>query len=256
MADGSHGTQTGAGGGRRRRASHSLQAVLDASVALLDEGGQSALTFRALAARLGGGVGSIYWYVSSREELLDRAADHVMTELLDLVDEQDEQQRAARGPEDPIAELRRLAIALFEIIREHPWTGAYLMRDIAVQPHALGMYERLGRPVLRLDLTDTQAFHAVSAVMGFAVGTAIDLGRQAPPQVVDGDRIGPDYLLQYAEQWRDLDRERFPFIHRIVDVFAHHDDAVQFRAGLDLLLAGLQQQADGQQADGKQADGN
>ena len=64
------------GGGRagreRRRASHSLDSVLTEAVALLDESGEQALTFRALAARLGGGVASIYWYVSSRDELLDR----------------------------------------------------------------------------------------------------------------------------------------------------------------------------------------
>lgn len=236
MADAS---QTGPGG--RRRAAHSLQAVLDESVALLDEGGQSALTFRALAARLGGGVGSIYWYVSGRDELLDRASDHVMAHLLELVAAQDA--ALAGTEEDPIDELRRLAIGLFEAIREHPWTGAYLMRNMSVQPCSLAMYERLGRPVLRLDLSDVQAFHAISAVMGFAVGTAIDLGQQAPAQVVEGGVSGPDYLAEYAQSWRELDAADFPFIHRIVDVFAVHDDAEQFRAGLDLLLSGLARQA-------------
>jgi hypothetical protein len=33
-------------------------------------------------------------------------------------------------------------------------------------------------------------------------------------------------------------------VHRIVDEFAGHDDADQFRAGLDLLLAGLRLQAE------------
>lgn len=44
----------------RRRASHSMEAVITEAVALLDEAGEPALTFRALAARLGGGVASIY----------------------------------------------------------------------------------------------------------------------------------------------------------------------------------------------------
>ncbi|WP_284327911.1 TetR/AcrR family transcriptional regulator [Demequina litorisediminis] len=64
-----HGADArGARAPRRRRASHSLEAVVAASVAILDESGEDALTFRALAARLGGGVGSIYWYVSSKDE--------------------------------------------------------------------------------------------------------------------------------------------------------------------------------------------
>ena len=61
-------------GPARRRASHSLESVLSEAVALLDESGEQALTFRALADRLGGGVASIYWYVASKDELLDRAA--------------------------------------------------------------------------------------------------------------------------------------------------------------------------------------
>src|SRR6476659_1046565 len=66
----------------RRRASHSLDSVLTEAVALLDESGEPGLTFRALAARLGGGVASIYWYVASRDELLDRATDHVLAQAL------------------------------------------------------------------------------------------------------------------------------------------------------------------------------
>jgi len=44
---------------RGSRPALSLPAVVDASVALLDEAGQDALTFRALAARMGTGVGGI-----------------------------------------------------------------------------------------------------------------------------------------------------------------------------------------------------
>ena len=43
--------------------------------------------------------------------------------------------------------------------------------------------------------------------------------------------------------WRALDPAEFPFVHHIVDEFAGHDDRDQFRAGLDLLLAGLALQA-------------
>ena len=53
-----------------------------------------------------------------------------------------------------------------------------------------------------------------------------------------------EYLARYAERWRALDADEFPFVHRIVDEFAGHDDTDQFRAGLDLLLAGLRLQAE------------
>lgn len=222
--------------GRRRRASLSMEAVISEAVALLDDAGEAALTFRALAARLGGGVASIYWYVSSKEELLDRASDHVLAGVLDAT-------KDAGAADDPIDDVRTIAVALFDAIAERPWLSAYFMRDTGVQPNALRYFERLGEQVLRLGLTPRQSFDAVSAVIGYVVGIAADLGQQPPPEVADGSVSREEFIARFADQWRALDPQEFPFVHHIVDEFAHHDDANQFRAGLDLLLAGLRQQA-------------
>ncbi|SEC86612.1 Tetracyclin repressor, C-terminal all-alpha domain [Nocardioides exalbidus] len=224
--------------GGRRRAAHSMEAVISEAVALLDEAGESALTFRALAARLGGGAASIYWYVANKDELLDRASDHVMGGVLA------DSEQFTDAP-DPIDALRGIAVTLCDAIADRPWLGAYFMRDTEVQPHALALYERMGQQVLRLDLDPRQAFHAVSAVMGFVVGVAADLGQKPPPEVLDGTVTRDEYIGRFADQWRSLDPAEFPFVHRIADEFAHHDDQEQFRAGLDLLLAGLRLQAGG-----------
>ncbi len=220
----------------RQRASHSMDAVMAEAVALLDDAGEPALTFRALAARLGGGVGSIYWYVASKEELLDRAADHVMGDVLHVID--------PIYDDDPIAEVRALAITVFEAVERRPWLATYFMTDTGVQPNTLRLYDRLGQPLLRLDLTPRQRFHAVSAVTGFVIGTAADLGQQPPPDVADGSTTRDRYLDHIADDWRALDEDEFPFIHHVVEEFATHDDNEQFRAGLDLLLAGLRLQAE------------
>jgi AcrR family transcriptional regulator len=213
-----------------------MEAVVSEAVALLDEAGEPGLTFRALAARLGGGVASIYWYVSSRDELLDRAADHVLAGVLT------DTERYA-GAADPIDDLRAIAVTLFDAIVDRPWLGAYFMRDTGVQPNGLMLYERLGQQVLRLGLQPKQSFHAVSAILGFVIGIAADLGQEPPQEVVDGTVDRDEYIARYAGQWRNLDPDTFPFVHSIVDEFAAHDDAEQFRAGLDLLLAGLRLQA-------------
>lgn len=219
----------------RRRASHSLESVLAETVAILDESGEAALTFRALAGRLGGGVASIYWYVASKDELLDRASDHVLAEVLAQVD--------GVGGGDPLADVRTIAVALFDAIVDRPWLGAYFLRDTEVQPNALRLYERIGQQLLALDLTPRQHFHAASAVVGFVVGTAADMGQQAPAAVRSGAVSREEVQDAAAEQWRHLDPAEFPFLTHVVDEFAHHDDREQFRAGLDLLLAGLRLQA-------------
>lgn len=220
----------------RKRASHSLEAVLGAAVALLDEAGAPALTFRALAARLGTGVGTIYWYVSNKDELLDRATDHAIGGVLALVEGQPQS-------DDPIADLRAMAIALFDAIVDRPWLSAYFMRNTDVQGNSLRLYEKLGQPTLRLDLTPRQRFHAVSAITSVVVGTAADLGAEIPPEILDGTMDRDAYLARFAEQWRSLDSAEFPFVQEIVDEFAGHDDRDQFLAALELTLSGLRLQA-------------
>jgi AcrR family transcriptional regulator len=213
-----------------------MEAVMTEAVALLDEAGEPALTFRALATRLGTGVGSIYWYVSGKDELLDRAADHVLADVLAATDR-------LPASDDPIDGMRAIAIVLFEAIADRPWLGDYFMRDTGVQPNGLKLYDRLGQQVLRLDLTRRERFHAVSAVIGYVVGIAADLGQQPPEQVLAGEISRDAYLAQWAEQWRALDPAEFPYMHEVADEFEGHDDAEQFRAGLDLLLAGLRLRA-------------
>ncbi|NUR67278.1 MAG: TetR/AcrR family transcriptional regulator, partial [Streptomyces sp.] len=115
-----------------------MEAVLSAAVALLDEAGQSALTFRALASRLGTGVGTIYWYVSNKDELFDRATDHAVGGILTAVEELQES-------DDPIADLREMAVVLFDAMMDRPWLAAYFMRNTDVQGHSLRLYDKLGR---------------------------------------------------------------------------------------------------------------
>lgn len=233
-------------GSGRRRASHSLEAVVDEAIALLDEAGEPALTFRALAARLGGGVASIYWYVASKEELLDRASDRVLDGV--LADTAPLAAGGERADTDPIEAIRTIAVALFDAVVDRPWLGAYFMRTTSQQPNSLRLFERIGQQVMRLRLGPQPSFDATSAVIGYVIGTAADLGQQPPPEVLDGSKTRDQFLAEFAEEWRALDAEEYPFIHHIVEVFADHDDAAQFRAGLDLLLAGLRLRAGGPSA--------
>ncbi|GAA2990924.1 TetR family transcriptional regulator [Streptomyces sp. KhCrAH-43] len=222
--------------GGRRRASHSMESVLTEAVALLDEAGAPALTFRALAQRLGGGVASIYWYVASKDELLDRATDHVVGAVLADIEK-------LPSGEDPIDDLRAMAVTLFDAIVERPWLGAYFMRNTELQSNSLRLYEKLGRQTLRLKLDARQRFHAVSAIVGVVVGSAVDIGQEPPQEVLDGAVDRDAYLGRFADTWRELDPAEFPFVHEIVDEFEGHDDVDQFRSALELTLAGLRLQA-------------
>jgi len=214
-----------------------MEAVLTEAVGLLDQAGEAALTFRALATRLGGGVASIYWYVQNKEELLDRAADHVMATVLQHTEE-----FVSRS--DPIDALRDIGICLYDTAIERPWLGRYFLRNTGFQPNSLRLYERIGGQVMRLNLTPRQTFHAASAVVGFVVGLATDMGQELPAEVLSGELNRDQYLERVTSQWGALDPGEYPFLHTVLDEFEGHQDAEQFRAGLNLLLDGLRRQTE------------
>lgn len=213
---------------RGRRPTLSLQQVVEAAVTLLDERGEAVLTFRTLAARLDTGVGSIYHYVASKEELLDRATDAVLGEVL----------ATAKLPDKPFDALRALAVNLYLALQQHPWAGAYLMRDTGMQPNSMRLFDLFGRQVLPLNLTPRQQFDGVSSLVSFVVGTGAEM-REPPRAMLEQGLSQEDSLHQYAESWRALDAEEFPFVHAIVDEFEHHDDLAQFEAGVNLILVGI-----------------
>lgn len=220
----------------RRRASHSLDTVLGEAIAILDESGEPALTFRALAARLGGGVASIYWYVGSRDELLERATEEVMGRVLT------DSEHLIHGP-DPVANVRALALALFDEFVRRPWFGQLMLRNNGLQPNSMTMFDRLGQQLMRLELSPKQRFHAVSSIVSYVVGVAVDLAQPPPREFLESGMEPSEFLAMYADRWRALDPDDYPFAHQVADDFATHDDLEVFRSGLDLLLAGLRLQA-------------
>lgn len=205
---------------------------------MLDADGEAGLTFRGLAAHLGGGVASIYWYVKGKDELLSYAADEVVARVLPTI--------AAQGDADPLAALREISIALFREMEAHPWAAAHLMHDLAIQHNAMLFWEGLGTHLLRLNLTDQQRFEAISALVNYVVGMGAQMAVEDQPKPgpgEDGEEFRDRILDDWAEQWLRSDPAQFPFSHRMAPLFRRHDDFVQFVSGVDLILAGVERQA-------------
>lgn len=216
----------------RARVRHSLESILDVTIAILDEGEQ-ALTFRTLAARLGGGVGSIYWYVSGRDELLERATDRVLGQLVAEADRSGEQ-------EDPFSAIRSLALAMHRTLARHPWMADYLMRHPELQLNGLVLFDRFGRQLQRLDLTTRQRFLAVDALVSYINGFDAELrdrAREAEEVAAGTAAADPTQL------WRSLPGEDFPFLAEVMEVVLSTSEEEQFLAGLDLLLTGIKVQS-------------
>src|SRR6204780_5336160 len=103
----------------RRTDALSRERIVAAAIEVLDAGGESALTFRELAARLATGSGAIYWHVASKNELLTAATDDVIARVMTGV----------AGGAEPRQAIRAIALGVFDAIDAHPWVGTQLSRE-------------------------------------------------------------------------------------------------------------------------------
>lgn len=217
------------------------------AIGILDRTGPRGLTLRGLAAELGGGLGSIYWYVDGKDELLALACDALVAEALTQAEAAAD--TPADGPDcgasDPahlaaLAEIRRTAMAFFEQTQEHPWLALQLQLQGGDSPAGLRYWDRVGHQVAAMGLTVRQQFDGSTAIIGYVGGVAAEMAAQD----LQADRTRPkeEQLAEVAAHWSAAEAG-LTWLPTIADEFRHHDDRDQFLAGLDLLLSGLVRQA-------------
>ncbi|MYX47112.1 TetR family transcriptional regulator [Streptomyces sp. SID89] len=213
--------------GERRADALSKRRIVDAAIGILDAEGESALTFRALAARLATGSGAIYWHVANKDELLAAATDDVIARVLTDAD----------GGTDPRQAIRAVALGLFDAIDAHPWVGTQLSRApwLTAMPQ---IFEGVGSRLQALGVPEETWFDATSALVNYILGVAGQNAANARLHGPGTDRTA--FLGAIAGQWERLDPERYPFVRRLAARLADHDDREQFLAGIDLILTGVE----------------
>jgi AcrR family transcriptional regulator len=202
------------------------ETIVEAAIAILDEQGEDALTFRALAARLATGSGAIYWHVADKNDLLAAATDHVVAQAL-----------ARTRSSKPGQALRAVALNLFDAIDRRPWVGGQLSRN-PWQYAVLRILECVGREVQALGVPEHAQFNAATAIMSFILGLAGQYAAGARLFARDADRTA--FLTTVAGQWAKLDPVAHPFVRLAAARLASHDDREQFLAGVDLIVAGIE----------------
>jgi AcrR family transcriptional regulator len=117
--------------------------ITRAAVELADAGGIQAVSMRRIAARLGAGATSLYWYVASKEDLFELMADEVIGEI------------PLPGRQSPNwrQNLRTIARTTRATLKSHPWVV-----QLGIQPGLGPKTQRYARAALgaftglRLDL--------------------------------------------------------------------------------------------------------
>ena len=210
----------------RRTDALSKERIVAAAIEILDADGESALTFRALAARLATGSGAIYWHVASKNELLTAATDDVIARVMTEV-------VSGAAPQEAI---RAIALGVFDAIDAHPWVGTQLSRE-PWQSAMLQILEGAGGQLQALGVPEQAQFNCASALVNYILGLAGQYAAAARLLPRETDRSA--FLATIAARWAQLDPTEYPFVHQVATQLPGHDDREQFLAGIDLILAGI-----------------
>lgn len=127
-----------------------------AAVALADTEGLAAVSMRAVASALGTGAGSLYRYLSSRDDLLDLMTDRVIGELRPYP-------QAEGDWLDTMVLLGRRQLALFGA---HPWLLDVFHRASGVGPESLAWFDNCIRVLEPLPCAVTAKFEAIAMMTG------------------------------------------------------------------------------------------
>src|SRR5580698_7409571 len=189
---------------QRREESLSREQIIEASIELLDSSGEGGLTFRTLSERLSTGPGAIYWHIANRSDLMTAACDVIITRTMN-----DPLASAAPGAK-PQANIRRLALAMFDAIDAHPWVGSALTRTPGQSPMIL-VVERVGQQIRALGVPKREHWITVSALLNYILGVA---GRNAANgQLARTQGLNrSDFLEAVSTAWSQLDPEEYPFV--------------------------------------------
>jgi TetR/AcrR family tetracycline transcriptional repressor len=211
-----------------RRASTEEQ-VLDAALALLDEGGIEAASVRGIAARIGVAPNAVYTYFP------DKAAVHraIVERLLGEVDHGVFADREMPWPH----RVESLALELRARLSAHPGAVPLMVSGPFGGPRALALNERL------LELFADAGLEPAGAARGSYLLIVYVFGSVAL-EVADAPRPGPlppesKRVERRRAAFAEADTEQYPRTAAAVDTIASYISTEQFLWGLGRVLEGI-----------------
>ncbi|WP_406085602.1 TetR/AcrR family transcriptional regulator [Streptomyces virginiae] len=145
--------------------------ITAATVRLLDADGLARFSMRRLAAGLGVTAMSLYWYVDTKQDLLELALDSALGEL-ELPPETAEgtESTAESGDAGWPGRLKALARGYRRVLADHPWLAPLTAAYPNIGPHARAFDAALQRLLDATGLVDAARTGAHLAVSQFLHG--------------------------------------------------------------------------------------
>jgi AcrR family transcriptional regulator len=221
----------------RRVRSLSLDEIVRAAIKVADAEGADAVSMRRIAREVGAGAMSLYWHVSSKEELLDRMLDAVEAE-----------QEFPVTTGDWRTDMHNFAHAQRVSLYRHVWVMDFIGGRPPLGPNTLRNLERALSALATLGLDVHTTMNVLSTVGTYVLGAVL---REFRERMVD--RRDTEWLTEVGEEGRqefvrgNLDRlrasGRYPFFVQMFESGIDPDAAdtrdARFEFGLSCLLDGI-----------------
>ena len=203
--------------------------VADAALRIIDAQGLDGLTVRALAAELGVGTMTLYWYVRNKDEVLDLVTDRLLAGV----------ELPPVAP-DWQAAVRDGAIAVRTALLAHPRAVPIIVGRGSFGPNGLRMLEGSIAIFRSAGFLDDDAADAYFAISNYVTGycTFETAGIDAYAQ--GGSEANRTSVAQMARQYISLlPAERYPNLMAVAPRIFGGDRNARFAYGVDCLVAGF-----------------
>lgn len=211
------------------------------AVAILDAEGRAGLSMRRVAGELGVTAGALYWYVATKDELLELAFDDVLGEVLAETGAAAEARRPADGGGGEWRErVAALASALRGMLLRHPWALTDLVGQPNLGPNAFALAEAGLEALSAAGFAGADLDAALAAVNDHVVGAATAEVAWRAALERSGrwrDEAAADYLRRATERHPLLARRMAADTSAGLDVDRECDR--RFAFGLGCVLDGL-----------------
>lgn len=220
----------GAGRDRREQPALNEAQIVRAAIELLDAEGLEALTMRRLGAKLAAGATSLYWYVATKDELLDLVLDEAFGEI-----------RLGGGEVSWQNAASAFAHSLRQMMLRHPWVVRLLGSRPNIGPNSLRLAEWLITLFQDAGFPASDIDNATTTLMAYVIGMASTeaawhqaLARSGTSARELQERIRP--VLE--AQLDDLPRARALY-RECLDLDPLINQEIRFDYGLTCVLDGL-----------------
>ncbi|MFH9012985.1 TetR/AcrR family transcriptional regulator [Streptomyces sp. NPDC017943] len=213
--------------------------IVEASVRLLDAEGLAGFSMRRLAGELNVTAMSVYWYVDTKDDLLELALDQVMGEMR-LPDPD--------AGEDWREQVRALAREYRTLLVRHPWVSPLVGAYLNIGPNNLAFSRVVQRVVRRTGLPARRMTSTISAVFQFVYGYGTLEGHLATRAAAGGLTVDEYFqealtTVAAAPQAAEVVRESQEIMAaRGGDTVAEMLER-DFEFALELLIAGIEAMA-------------